>query len=229
MMRRTLLFAVVIFTLASCQKEIDFQLAPSSGNNGGGGNQTPGNYLPATKGSTWKYLTTGTASYESLMTSTGVTKTIDNIVYNAITVNSSGQPPTEVLYARQGRNYYMAEKGLSSGGVPFNMNMLFLNDTAAVGYKWTNNAGTGNGLTARTPGEIIERNMTITVQGKVYKQVIHSKMELEYDIPGMGSMTLAVYDFYTANNIGFIKVVTTGTNLSSNLSTTTELLEYSIK
>jgi hypothetical protein len=238
-MNRFYLFAALLIALCSCQKEINIPLTPAtpgtgSGTGGGGGTGVPAsiNYQPTTKNSFWKYQTTGQLTYDALMTSTGVKKTITNIEFIAFTGETSTSPgvKSETNYGMKGRDYYVASKGVSPNtGAAFDINIRYLNDTAAVGYKWEHAAGQGNGFTARTPGEIIERNITMTVAGKQYKEVIHTRVELQYDIPLMGTITFAVYDFYNANNIGSIKVVTTTSAIAGSSAYVTELTDYSIK
>jgi hypothetical protein len=230
-MNRFLLFSALFIVLSSCQKEINIQLDPSgSGAGNGNGSGTGMNYQPTTKGSYWTYKSTGARTYESTSTSTGVKKAVNNINYTIITTLNAGSPASESMYGMKGRDYYMSAAGVSpNSGATFDITFRYLNDTAAVGYKWDHIAGQGNGFLAQTRGEIIARNLTMTVAGKSYKEVIHTKVELDYEIPGFGLLPAAVYDYYVANNIGLIKVVTATTVIMGGEVIESELTAYSIK
>ena len=238
-MNRFLSFAIVVSAFCGCQKEVDFDLPPSaqvpgngSGNGGGSGTGTAGNYQPATKDSYWKYKAVGPTTFEFTSTSTGVKKTVDGISYTVFK-NFDHATPTqfqEPMYGMKGRDYFSAFKGVSPNtGASFDMVFRYLNDTAAVGYKWDHKAGQGNGFVANIRGEIIEKNMTITVAGKTYKEVIHTRMKFEYELPGLGDVLAATYDYYAANNVGLVKSVTTFPPMFGGQSGVSELTEYAIK
>ena len=60
--------------------------------------------------------------------------------------------------------------------------------------------------------------------------VIHTQVELQYDMPDFGLLTFATYDYYIARNIGIVRVETTGDPiLTGGQHTLTDLIEYSIK
>src|SRR4030095_7741491 len=142
------LILALALVLSSCQKEIDFNLGPGGGP--GGGN-TGGTYQPITKNSYWKYQETGTFSGEFTLTSTGEKRTQNGIEYSVFAATPPAAPPTpsEQLIGIKNHNYYAAIKGASPNtGAPFDINMLYLNDTASVGYTWQHTAGQGNGATA---------------------------------------------------------------------------------
>ena len=217
----------------SCQKEIDFT-DPSQGNNGGtgsGGNGGTGSasdsYYPLTKDSWWKYKDslTGTVTDGKAISRT---KTINGIVYTAIVPVTA--PATDTAWFAAPRpNYYITQKGVSPSGNSFDITFHYLNDTASVGYNWQYNAGQGNGFTAFIKTTIMEKNINMTVAGKNYTNVIHTRLVLSYDV--LGTITdFGVYDYYTAKGIGIIKI---GTELSMfgmiMLQTSADLLDYSIK
>ncbi|MBV4355548.1 hypothetical protein [Pinibacter aurantiacus] len=165
----------------------------------------------------------------STQVSTGQKSTVDGIDFVTWKEQESGQT---VLFGYKDHNLYTKVKAASpTTGAVIDLNFIYLNDTASVGYKWTRSAGVGGGYTANMPGEIIEKNITKQVQGKNYTNVTHSRVGLSYIVPGFGELTLAIYDFYIANNIGILKVDTQifdGFGNQTGLAVS-ELMEYSIK
>jgi hypothetical protein len=76
----------------------------------------------------------------------------------------------------------------------------------------------------------MERDLTMTVQGRSYKNVIHTRVNLQYEIFGVTTMSYMFYDYYVAKGIGIIKIVSEGDpDMAPGISATTELLEYQIK
>jgi hypothetical protein len=80
------------------------------------------------------------------------------------------------------------------------------------------------GVSGQFVGKIMERNITRTVNGKVFNNVIHSQVELQYDY-GSGFTTTIVYDNYVAQNIGIIEIDSNGLGITG----VETLLAYSIK
>jgi hypothetical protein len=224
-MKPFILFLSLSVVLFSCQKQVDFD-SPQ----GGGGNGNGGTYQPVSKNSYWKYHETGSYSGDYIITSTGEKRTqngIDYFVFSAAPATSI----SEELLGVNGHNLYQFFEGQvpnSTAGI--SLNMLYSNDTASVGYTWDNMAGQANGLTAYTPGTILEKNISLTVGSKTYSNVIHSQIELQYDFPIVGIVNAATYDYYIAKGIGMIRIVTVGDpNFLPGVSTNADLVEYSIK
>lgn len=228
----------LLLSLISCQKEPDFIDAPqtggntggSNGGNGGGnsGGSSTGTYNPLTSGTTWKFKDTATNAITTL-TVTNAKKTISNVVYTGVVGSTAAQSDTAWM-AKDGANYYERAKGVSPNtGASYDFLFHYLNDTASVGYNWTYNAGQGNGFTAWIKTTIIERNISMTVGGKTYQNVIHTRLDLSYDILG-SIMDFGSYDFFVAKGVGIIKV---RASLSSFgvplLQTCSDLFDYTIK
>jgi hypothetical protein len=215
----------------SCQKEVDFT-DPSQGNNGGsGGNggsgSTADSYYPLTKDSWWKYKDSlsGTVTDGKAINRT---KTINGIVYTAIVPVTA--PATDTSWFAAPRpNYYISQKGVSPSGNAFDITFHYLNDTASVGYNWQYNAGQGNGFIAYIKTTIMEKNISITVAGKNYTNVIHTRLDLSYDVLGT-LMDFGSYDYYIAKGIGIVKIRTELTMFGMPLlQTSADLLDYQIK
>lgn len=239
-MKRIILCCFVIASLATgCGKEISVETNGSGTGNGngsgtGGGGTTSGQdtYQPFTKNSYWKYKLTGSFPGETTITCTGQSRTVNGLPSIVFTSTSTITPGTaEGFFAIKDHNYYTIQKGVSPNtGASFDINFLYLNDTASVGYNWNYKAGQGNGFTAYLDGTIIEKGITMTVEGKTYTGVIHTEIELQYDIPMVGILTFATYDYYVAKNIGIIKLDAEGNPiLSPGTSSEMNLIDYSIK
>ncbi len=68
------------------------------------------------------------------------------------------------------------------------------------------------------------------MEGKTFKDVIHSEVELLYNMPGFGEVSFTIYDFYVAKNVGIVQIITTGDPLlMQGLKTSTNLIDYHIK
>jgi hypothetical protein len=239
-MKRILLYCLVIASLAtSCSKEISVETNGNGpgggpGTGGGGGGSSSGNdtYQPVSKNSTWKYVLTGVFPGETTITSTGNTRVVNGLSCFVFTSTSTiANAAGEGLFAIKDHNYYTVQKGTSPNtGAAFDVNLLYLNDTASVGYKWSYEAGHGNGFTAIIDGAIITKGTTMTVEGKVYNDVIRTEMVLKYDIPMLGVLTFATYDYYVAKNIGIIKVDSKGDPVwGGGLLSEMNLVSHSIK
>jgi hypothetical protein len=220
----TVICCTISLFFAACIKEKSLEPNYNSNNNG----STDGTYQPMSANSYWKYRQSGTFTGESTLTATGKKKTVNGIDYYIF--NGSGVGGGEALFGIKDHNYYQLAQGVAPNGASFDINFLYLNDTASVGYTWQHQAGQGNGFTAHTPGTIVEKGITMTVEGKTYKDVIHTRMEIQYDMPVFGSITFATYDYYIAKNIGVIKADSEGDPiLTNNAKTASNLFEYSIK
>jgi hypothetical protein len=225
-MKRLLILVTVVLALASCQKELSID-TPGGGNppTGGGGGAAPDTYQPVTKGSFWKYKDSALTGQTTLLTATGNVKTFGGKTYQIMNTETSGQPATETYYYVSKPLYGMRID--LNGGITGTIDFIYLNDTARVGYTWTDNMGPVNGLGARSIGTMIEKNISKTVAGKTYTNVIHTQLNLEYEIPILGWTSFAVYDYYVAKGVGIIRIETVST--IAGVRTVSDLIEYSIK
>jgi hypothetical protein len=215
-----LLFILASFILFSCQKEVSSE--PGS-QTGGSGSTT--SYYPTKAGSWWKFKDSASGS---ISTSTIVdrTKTINNILYSGMTSDISAD--TGWISSAQ-PNYYIYGKGVSPNtGASYDILFHFLNDTASVGYNWQYLAGQGNGFTAYIHTTIAERNINMTVAGKSYGNVIHTRLVWSYDVFG-SLMEAMAYDYFIAKGVGIIKVRSEGLTILSGFKACTDLIDYSIK
>ena len=224
-----LYFLGLSLVLVSCQKEVNFD-TPQGGGTGGGPSGGSGTYQPISKDSYWKYRQTGTFGGDYTITSTGQKRTQNGIEYTVFT-SMPASSTSDQLFGSKDHNLYASFTGTSPNtGAPFSINMLYLNDTASVGYAWQHTAGQGNGFTAFTPGIIVEKGISLTVAGKTFNNVIHSQIELQYELSIFGTVTFATYDYFVAKDVGIIRIETNGDPiLAPGVNAISDLIEYSIK
>jgi hypothetical protein len=228
-------FAAII--LFSCQKEIDPGILGTtaggtpggggSGGTGGGTGSTSTSYHPTTVGSYWKYKDSADGT---IMTNTMIAQTLTN---NGITfrgMRSTSPTVTDTVnVASPQPQYYYYEAGLSpNSGASFDLLFNYLNDTASVGYTWQYTAGQGNGFTASLKGTIVERNISVTVQGKTYTNVIHSHLDMSYNIFGV-SMDVGYYDYFVAKGVGIVRMRSGVDAFGTVSSICSDLTEYHIQ
>ena len=218
------LLGMLSIALFSCQKEIVDPSIVSNPINGGTGNS--GNYQPLTPGTWWKYKDSASGSLTT-MTVLNYTKSINNVVFRGLKSNQS-QTDT-AYYASPAPNYYMYQKGVSpNAGAPYDLIFNFLNDTASIGYSWTYNAGSGNGFTAIHTVTVLEKGITLNIQGHSFPDVIHTRLDFAYDLGVI--MNLGVYDFYTAKNVGIVRVrADLGGGIVPSFITCSDMVEYHIQ
>ena len=220
-----LLMAVGI--LVSCQKEIN---PLEEENNNEPGQEVPANdsYMPFTKGSTWTYKDSANPALINILRASDEKKTVGGITFNKYEA-IQGATDGDIYYAQQKNDYYMLLKSFSTTGGQIEITMLFLNDKEPVGYRWTKDAGSAGGTPARIKGLIEEKGITRSWEGKTYKDIIHSVVELEYNLLGTW-VSMGVYHFYCAKGIGMVKnhneISFEGEILFSNAS---YLIDYTIK
>ena len=230
-----LLACLLLLTgLVSCQKEVEYTVPStatngnggSGGNNGGtnggsnGGNQTDSSYMPLATGNWWKLKDSASGTIQTY------TVTPNSITYNGRSFSALYVQPTPNgidtgYYAHDAVDYrFLALVSAPSVRLEF----LYLRDTA-VGSTWTANAGSANGFAATINGKVIARNLTMTVQGATYQNVIHSYIELSYSLIGVA----ARYDYYSAKGVGIIAVYSeAGMPGAPQTRTVQELTSYQV-
>jgi hypothetical protein len=215
--------------LTSCQKEVDFNLPPSvtptpgTGGNGGGTTGS-GAYFPLTTGSFWKYRDSASGVI-STNTVVAATRAINNILYKGI--KATGVPDTGWAAAPQ-PNYYLSQKGISPNtGASYDLTFHYLNDTAAVGATWQSVAGQGNGFAATVNTTVIERGITMTVSGRSYSNVIHTRVGLSYDLLG-NVMQFGTYEYFIARGVGIIKIQSDLGGFGASFKACSDLVDHKI-
>lgn len=217
MIKTILLFLLsFIFTgLISCKKDVSPNTPPTD-------TAAPGAYLPLTKDTYWRYSNTGFTNDTSVVTMLGITNVIDGITYEAALSETNSEKDT-AYYAVKGHDYYAAAN--VEGHF---ISMLILNDSLNVNGTWTVDFIT-NTLPGRGNGKIIEKGISLTVNGNTYQNVIHTSYVLQFSFLNT-YIDIAYYDFYFAKDIGIIRIDSkTSTDGSNFREGNTSIIDYRIK
>jgi len=222
------IYLALVTLIAGCK--LDAPILPKTTDTTGGGGTVvfppagDGSYQPTTSGSYWIYksITAGvTDTTKSVID--GNTATFDGVKYYEGIAYYQNQSVIDTSYLSKENHVYI-NYAIAAGQV---IKLYYLNDNIAVGQGWTspiNDSGELNGIPGQFVGSIIEKGISKTVEGKTYKNVIHSRVMLQYDY-GSGFETAITYDNYCAQNIGIIEVDTQGLGITG----VETLLSYSIK
>ena len=201
-------------------------IAGCSKKNNPGPSASSNSYLPVSSGSTWTYndVVGGNAS-QLTITMTGATSTIAGKTYYAGTSASSTRG-TSTGYFYAANHSYSFRATSATAGITIELQMG--NDEQNVGYTWTTTPtdnGTINGVSAKTVNTIKEKNITKVVNGKTFNNVIHTQVDLQYDL-GTGFQSVAVYDIYLAKGVGMIE---NDTSISGSPYEVETITGYTIK
>jgi hypothetical protein len=187
------------------------------------GKSSSDSYQPNTKGSFWTYISDFPSTYTIKQVMTGTTKSINGNTYYQYNETSSVAGTAEGNFSHVNNIYKLRGNTVVAG---ITVEFLYLDDAIAIGKTWTvpvTDNGMLNGIPAQIIGKVVEKGITKTVLNKTYTNVIHTNLELQYDMSGFS--TVAVYDLYIAKGVGIIE---TDTDLLG-LQVTSKLSEYSIK
>lgn len=185
-------------------------------------------YFPVTSGSTWNYddKVGNAASSTLIITMTGQTATINSKKYYTATSTSSATNTTTTGY------YYATDHSFAiratNAKAAVTIELQLGNDSLAVGTTWTTTPtdnGTISGFAARTINTVKEKGITKVVNGKTYTDVLHTQVDLQYNL-GLGFTSTAIYDFYLAKGVGMIE---TDTSVNGASYETETLTSYTIK
>ena len=179
-------------------------------------------YQPLEAGSSWVYQDSATGITTTL-SATDSDTVINSKSYTVFHAVSGGQT-AEQYFNVSFHDYYSF--GAFGYGLP-NVESLYLNDTASAGYNWQVSAGTFNGYPAQVQGQIIDTGLTVTIGSNTFPNVIHSQVNVQYNV-GSGFQTpYATYDYYVAKGVGIIRVQLSIPSVP--LLATLNLISYSIQ
>ena len=140
-------------------------------------------YLPVTAGSHWTYSIPASSTYAETFTMLGSTTAFNNKTYYnyEITNNNTGIVSVDYFYSNNGV-YSMRSSNITVEDI---VDLPLGLDNEPVVYTWTT-VPTDNGMLANSGGAkaintIKEINITKTVNGKVYTDVMHTRVDLESD------------------------------------------------
>jgi hypothetical protein len=217
MKKNLLILFTAVAVLSSCKKDSDTEKLSES-------------YLPNAKDTQRTYVvTSGTSSYTYTETMSGVTTVLDGATYYEAISKPSNSSTTSKSYYYENDGVYRVSGTTLQAGISVNFEYLQVN--TAVGATWTKNvnaSGSINGVPARIVGTMKEKNISKEVLGKTYKDVIHTTIELQYNM-GSGFETSATYDFYSAKGVGPISINSSIDYFGIKMSSKTELQSYSNK
>ena len=97
-----------------------------------------------------------------------------------------------------------------------------------TGKTWVEKAGTIQGETLKCYGKIKAKNLTMTINGKTYTDIIYSYIEIRKYIAFL-PITVYQADYYVAQNIGIVERVSKQTLTGTGIPVTTSITNYSIK
>ncbi|MBF9252551.1 hypothetical protein I2I11_04530 [Pontibacter sp. 172403-2] len=179
-----LIWCLAVGTLMSCGKEDDPEAAPGA----------ELDYLPTTTGSTWTYG--GISPYT--LTVTGTTSVINGKTYHEM----ESKQGTSV-----NKSYVLKEKGVYTavGMVPAvgSLEIAILKEETPVGEPWEQTTSI-NGIDTKMTLTIVEKNVSKTVEGKTYNNVINVKMETSYIFMGEDLGVGLTTHYYFSKGIGLI-------------------------
>jgi hypothetical protein len=230
-MKKKILLPVIALALIStigCKKEVSSDRITATDNEQSNAEAATSTYLPLTAGTYWVYNNqSGDKVKQSKLTVLNLKKTINFKAYTAVKTVQENNTDTS-YYNQTLHNYYLFAGNDATGDKAVGIEILFLKDDVSVGTSWKIDAGTvqGNVLTCR--GKILQKNISITVNGKTYNNVIHSYVEINKRVLLL-NITLLKQDYYVAPNIGIIKTVSKQAINPSSKPITTSLTNYNIK
>ena len=174
------------------------------GPNAEGGTTNSDSYQPVTKNSTWKYsiqVSGETALQTANITMTGDNKNINGTVFFKA-LETSGTDSSIGYFGRNGSTYFSYSDD-DSYAVPY------LDDTKAAGDTYKQpvvDPAAPSYVTAQYLLTILEKNITKTIGGKTYNNVIHTRSELQYSTNNSPFQTVDMSEYYVAKGIGPIEV-----------------------
>lgn len=220
---------ILVFAFTSCEIEpLDSSISVGSGS----GATSSGDYWPTTINNKWTFQQNGVA--QSPMKIIG-SSTIGGALYYEFSPQggSGGGASANSVTTRlnkNGGNYNLKTDDLNINagglsGVQTGYTMILLKDNIAVGETWSGNytqSTTYTGIpalitTTNYTGTILAKNVSATVNGETFNDVI--KMNLHQENNFSGTITTADTEYWFAKNVGPIKTVTTsgGANYESIL------------
>ncbi len=184
-------------------------------------------YFPVTSGSTWTYndAVVGGSTGTLAITMTGATSVINNKTYYVASSNSSTRGTTTGYY--YSANHVYAVRATNAAAA-VTIELQLGDDSKAVGDTWTTTPtdnGTVSGFPARMVSTVKEVNVSKVVNGKTFNNVIHTQVDLQYNL-GSGFQSTSVYDIYLAKGVGMIE---NDTSIGGAAYETETLTSYTVK
>lgn len=217
-MKKTyLLYAILLILFSACKKDLpdfsEYEEIPVT---------TIGNYQPTTKGSYWKYASSGDGQDPdtTITTMLGTSVGFDGKLYKAASNEITSEDEIgSVNFYKTGNSYSIRE--LSEQDTT---ELLYLKSDADIGATW--NADLLNPSTeAKAVGKMMEKGITKVIFGKTFTNVMHTQLDLQVKESSGAFVTAATVDFYIAKDIGVIEEDVSILGITAKA----QLYEYSIK
>jgi hypothetical protein len=222
---RNLFYAAILLIFSSCGK-LQGTVQPSTIITSAHDAATH-SFQPITKGSYWQYqYTKDGVTDTATITMTGLATVYANVAYYEKSTTYKLHNFADAFGYYSESNHAYKDLSITKSDTS---NLYFFNDTTKLNNTWAapvNNSGIINGQPARYVGDIVEQNISLTVLGKTYTGVTHSKIYLQYYLGDNNYTTAETYDYFMVQGIGPIEIFTS----TSTGSTSSEaLISYSIK
>lgn len=236
-MKKILLLSACALTLliGGCKKDtIDFTgytradgTTPDPGTGTGAGTvvtvNPAYNYQPVSKDSYWKRASSGVGQDPDTTTEVmlGTTLTDQGRLYYIASSKIASESETTTTNFYNSGDTYSAREVDADGDFT---EIVYLKANLAVGQEW-DAAEFKPSPDAQATGKIVEKGITRTVKGKIFKDVIHTKIIIKLSNGSGGFDTFADTDYYIAKGVGVIE----GRAVVLGITVTTQLYEFSIK
>lgn len=234
------ILALTSFLFSSCgdNEPLDDVLAGqvSSGSSGNGGTST-GDYWPATVGNWWQYSQNGVTQDPVEVIGTDTFNSATYYELGSQSGNGNIFSGDTSMWLNKNGGFYNIKIGdisFSGGGISGTVTgyeLIVLKDNIATGESWTGSftqSYTYTGLPSTTQttnytGTILEKDVTVTVDGETYTNVIKSQVTMSVDFSGTTTTTSTEYWF--ALDIGPVKTI----SVAQGSTTESILTSYAIQ
>lgn len=215
-------FMIAATSLTSCDNEsIDSAIDLSNPEIPGGGGTSSGDYWPTAVNNQWTYTQNGTAQPPMKMIATEVFNNKTYYKFAPITGSGTGTTASATTWLNKNNGSYTLKTGDLDIGVPgmsatqTGFEYVILKDNIEVDQTWTgtySQTTTYAGIppivqTTNYTGKILAKNVTETVDGETYTNVIKMNMNQQTVVQGM-SFSIVNTEYWYAKNVGVIKTKT---------------------
>lgn len=223
------LISVSLFLSACGLKDIVGPKAASNSNSNSspGGTTNSDSYQPVVKGSTWTYSVEafGFPAGNATISITGDVQTINNTTFfKSQTINPGGD--TQFSFCGSRGNLFLNYDPDTRIEQPY----LDISKPAGASFNTAVNDPNNPGVPARYVTTIVEKDVTKTINSRSFKNVIHTRVEMQYDY-GSGYVAETVEELYVAKGVGIVEWDTSAAFLTSTPSLVSKLIivSYDIK
>lgn len=230
------LFYILFFVLicSSCQKELNFDNVLTIRDSSIITPLVDTSWQPVSKNSYWKYKASNAAGDITNLISTGSSRVLNGKPFFEFNVEKSGLLQPSAYFSKQDNRYELQNIFTRMDIVNPRVYAGFVylvDNNAKTGDTWEYDAGISSiGQPAKIKGEVQSTNITLTIAGKSYRNVLLTKLQVLYKLDSQsGYENFQSYYFYLARGIGIIKTDALSTGGGPNsFNVTEELIDYRI-